>query len=664
MYTPGPSAVSLDFTFVGSQHVYGLPEHSADFSLKSTYKGDRYPQQPVLIPSHKWAGEEGPKLWREFIEAKGAFEGQPYRLYNLDVAEYPVNSSMSLYGSIPLLISHNEIGTAGVLWMNAAESWVHIGDSEVGKDSHFISESGVMDFYLLSGPSPRAILKQYADVTGYPAFPPEYSLGYHQSRWSYENHEDVLAVDAAFDKNNIPYDVLWLDIDHTDGRRYLTWNSTRFPNPAQMQHVLADKKRKMVAIIDPHISIHENYHVHQQASSQGMYVRAPTNEHDFEGVCWPGVSAYIDFLLPEARAWWGTLFALDQYNGSTPHLMIWNDMNEPSVFDGPEITMPKDALHENGKWEHRDVHNLYGSLVHEATYEGLLARSKGKERPFTLARSFFAGSQRFGAVWTGDNSASWEHLRSTTPMLLSMSTSGLPFVGADVGGFHGHPSEELIVRWYQMASFQPFFRGHSHTDSPRREPWTFSTETMGLIKDAIRRRYTYLPYWYTLFYEATRTGMPPMRALWHEFPRYVEGFSEQNCFLVGSALLVAPVLTNGTDQLGIAMPPQEGGVWYRDVSYQSYLAGENLTVPASLSGGTPVFIRGGSIVPKRERHRQSAAMMSSDPITLVLALAIDGSATGELFMDDGVSFEYSNGHKISTSPSSKTSTHMLSLFAP
>lgn len=145
----------------------------------------------------------------------------------------------------------------------------------------------------------------------------------------------------------------------------------------------------------------------------------------------------------------------------TKHLYIWNDMNEPSVFNGPEYTMPKDNLHSNDI-EHRDIHNQYGYYYHMATFQGLIKRGyhedKDGDRPFVLSRSFFAGSQKFGSVWTGDNIANWDHLKASIPMLLSMNIAGLPFVGADVGGFFRNPEPELLVRWYQLGIFYPFFR--------------------------------------------------------------------------------------------------------------------------------------------------------------------------------------------------------------
>ena len=133
--------------------------------------------------------------------------------------------------------------------------------------------------------------------------------------------------------------------------------------------------------------------------------------------------------------------------------------------------MPMSLIHrdESGRQiEHRELHNLYGQLMHAATFAGQRA-AYPQRRPFVLTRAFFAGSQRTAAVWTGDNKASWSHLASTTPMLLSLSLSGIPFVGADVGGFFGNPTTALLVRWYQAAVFHPFFRAHAEFKTKRRE---------------------------------------------------------------------------------------------------------------------------------------------------------------------------------------------------
>ena len=130
--------------------------------------------------------------------------------------------------------------------------------------------------------------------------------------------------------------------------------------------------------------------------------------------------------------------------------------------------------------EHREWHNLYGYYMQQATSEGLTLRSPDASapmRPFVLTRSFWAGSQRWGAMWTGDNKAEWSHLQIAAPMILSLNLAGLAFSGADAGGFFGDPSAELFTRWFQAAAFTPFFRGHAHHDTKRREPWVRTLQT-------------------------------------------------------------------------------------------------------------------------------------------------------------------------------------------
>ncbi|MFH4978179.1 hypothetical protein AB6A40_004888 [Gnathostoma spinigerum] len=431
----GSSSVGLDFSFIGYKFVFGLPEHSDSFALRST---------------------------------KGL---DPYRLYNLDVFEYEIGNQMALYGSVPFITAHNKERTLAVLWLNAAETWVDIASSTADKgvlasivdkfktsadvpqiDAHFMSESGLIDAFIMLGPSPKDIFRQNSALTGVYPLPPLFSLGYHQCRWNYNDEEDVKKVHDGFEEHDIPLDTIWLDIEHTDGKKYFTWDPKKFPTPKDMISGLTAKGRKMVTIIDPHIKKDDGFRIYKEAKDLGYFVK-DKNGNDFEGHCWPGTSLYLDFVNPVVRDYWAGNFAFDKYDGSTEDVFVWNDMNEPSVFSGPEITMPKDARHF-GDWEHRDIHNMYGLLHHSSTYKGLMARSDNKIRPFILTRSFFIGSQRTTAVWTGDNTADWSHLRATVPMLLSLSISGIPHVGADVGGFFKNPDDELLVRWYQVSFLQ------------------------------------------------------------------------------------------------------------------------------------------------------------------------------------------------------------------
>ncbi|XP_030224716.1 neutral alpha-glucosidase AB isoform X3 [Gadus morhua] len=614
----GPSAVSLDFSLPGVEHVYGIPEHAETLKLKTTDGGD------------------------------------PYRLYNLDVFQYELFNPMALYGAVPVMLAHNAQRTTGIFWLNAAETWVDISSNTAGKtvfgkmldyvqgsnetpqtDVRWISESGIIDVFIMLGPTPYDVFSQYASLTGTQAFPPLAGLAYHQCRWNYNDQEDVQAVDAGFDQHDIPYDFIWLDIEHTDGKRYFTWDPHKFATPKDMLQGLLEKKRKMVAIVDPHIKIDSEYKIHTEIRSQGFYIKNKDGG-DYEGWCWPGNAGYPDFTKPEMRAWWASMFAYDQYEGSMENLYTWNDMNEPSVFNGPEVTMHKDAVH--GPWEHRDVHNLYGFYVQAATAEGLIQRSGGVERPFVLTRAFFAGSQRYGAVWTGDNAAEWDHLKISIPMCLSLSLVGISLCGADVGGFFKTPNSELLVRWYQTGAYQPFFRAHAHLDTPRREPWLFGPDNTALIREAVRQRYALLPYWYQLFYHAHRTGHPVMRPLWVEYPQDAATFAMDDQFLLGRDLLVHPVTEEGARGV-TAYLPGKGEVWFDVHTFQKHNGAQDLYIPVTMSS-IPVFQRGGSIIPRKLRVRRSSACMEHDPYTLFVALSQRRKAEGELYLDDGHTFNF------------------------
>ncbi|KAL0973871.1 hypothetical protein UPYG_G00212250 [Umbra pygmaea] len=614
----GPSSISLDVSLPGVEHVYGIPEHADTLKLKTTDGGD------------------------------------PYRLYNLDVFQYELFNPMALYGAIPVMLSHSPQRTMGLFWLNAAETWVDISSNTAGKtvfgqmldfvqgsseapqtDVRWISESGIIDVFIMLGPSPNDVFSQYASLTGTQAFPPLSALAYHQCRWNYNDQEDVAAVDQGFDDHDIPYDFIWLDIEHADGKRYFTWDPHKFPQPRDMLQGLEDKRRKMVAIVDPHIKVDTNYKIHNEIRSRGFYIKNKDGG-DYEGWCWPGNSGYPDFTNPEMRAWWASMFAYDQYEGSMENLYTWNDMNEPSVFNGPEVTMHKDALHRN--WEHRELHNIYGLYVQMATAEGLVQRSGGAERPFVLTRAFFAGSQRYGAVWTGDNAAEWDHLKISIPMCLSLGLVGVSFCGADVGGFFKTPSTELLVRWYQTGAYQPFFRAHAHLDTPRREPWLFGPDNTALIRDAVRQRYALLPYWYQLFYHAHQTGQPVMRPLWVEYPQDTATFSMDDQFLLGKDLLVHPVTEEGARGV-TAYLPGNGEVWFDVHTFQKHNGAQNLYIPVTMSS-IPVFQRGGSIIPRKVRVRRSSSCMEHDPYTLYVALNTKRFAEGELYIDDGHTFNF------------------------
>eukprot|EP00099_Drosophila_melanogaster_P024123 NP_652145.1 glucosidase 2 alpha subunit, isoform B [Drosophila melanogaster] len=623
----GPEAVALDFSFPAAKVLFGIPEHADSFILKSTSGTD------------------------------------PYRLYNLDVFEYVVDSKMALYGSVPVIYGHGAQRTAGVYWQNAAETWVDIQTSETNVVSslvnfvsgsqktpppaaHFMSESGIVDAFIMLGPKPMDTFKQYAALTGTHELPQLFALAYHQSRWNYNDERDVTSVSAKFDEYNIPMDTMWLDIEHTDGKRYFTWDKFKFPHPLAMIKNLTELGRHLVVIVDPHIKRDNNYFFHRDCTDRGYYVKTREG-NDYEGWCWPGAASYPDFFNPVVREYYASQYALDKFQTVTADVMLWNDMNEPSVFNGPEITAPKDLIHY-GNWEHRDVHNLYGHMHLMGSFAGLQQRDPN-QRPFILTRAHFAGSQRYAAIWTGDNFADWSHLQHSVKMCLTEAVAGFSFCGADVGAFFGNPDTELLERWYQTGAFLPFFRAHAHIDTKRREPWLFPERTRQVIQNAVIKRYSYLPLWYTAFYELELTGEPVIRPLLAQYPLDKEAFGVDNQLLVQDRLLVRPVMQQGVSKVDVYFPAiddKKNGDWWYDVdTYQRQERSGYVSVPVD-DFKIPVWQRGGSIVPKKERQRRASTLMLHDPYTLIICLDRQGKASGSLYLDDEKSYAYRQGQRI------------------
>lgn len=630
--TARPEGPMGEFTFPQANALYGIPERAVDLALKA---------------------------------------GQSYRLWNLDVFKYELDNTKGVYGTIPFLMAHSLSGggsapvynadgtpapakaTSAILWLNSGDTTVNVGEASGntnnggGWQTKWTSEQGLPDVFFFPGPTPMDVQKQHAALVGPSLMPPLFSLGYHQCRWNYRSEEDTLEVDHGFEVHDIPYDVLWLDIEHTDGKRYFTWDKYNFPNPKSMIEKVASKGRKMVTITDPHIKRDDNYHVHKEATAKRFYVQTEAGA-DFEGHCWPGQSSWVDFYNAEARKWYATLFHYDRYPGSTPDLYSWIDMNEPSVFNAHEVTMDKKAQHQTAggtKYDHGAVHNMYGYYHTMAAYDGHILRNSVapyiQKRPFILTRSFFSGSQRYAAMWTGDNMARWDHLEKSIPMLLALSLSNYIFVGADVGGFFDNPDAQLSTRWYQAGAFYPFYRGHAHLETKRREPWLFGEETTKRIRDAIILRYSLLPYTYTQFFLAHDEGSLVMRPLFFEFPVWKD---EQRAFMVGPALLARPVTQENAQDVEVPLPA--AAAWYEYPSGKPATAG---TIPVTMDS-IPAYLRAGHIMPTRQRVRRSTSAMINDPLTLFVAVGsanvpAAATATGLFYHDDGTTFDYKESGK-------------------
>lgn len=622
----GPESVAVDIDFIGFQHVYGIPEHADSLALKSTVG----------------------TLW-------------PYRLFNVDIFQYETDSRMPMYGSIPLMVAVKPKVSVGVFWINAADTFIDI-DKKDSVETHWISENGLLDVVLFVGKTPSEINEKYGQLTGNIELPQEFALGYHQCRWNYHDEADVLDVSAKMDVHRIPCDTIWLDIEYTDKKKYFTWNQNNFGHHLEMLDVLDHTGRNLVVIIDPHLKT--EYEVSDYVVKHGLAINNSKND-TYKGHCWPGESVWIDSLNIKAQEYWDKLFELANSNkfiADKTNVHLWNDMNEPSFFNGPETSSEKDNLHY-GDWEHRSVHNLWGKSFHELTYKSLTKRlhSTPRQRPFILTRSYYAGSQRTAAMWTGDNMAEWDYLKISIPMVLTSNVVGMPFAGADVGGFFGDPSNELLTRWYQTGIWYPFFRAHAHIDTRRREPWIAGEPFTSIIRDAVILRYSLLPTLYTLFYESSITGAPIWKPMVYENPENVDTYTIDDQFYLGnSGLLIKPVTKENASLTQIYIPD--------DSIYYDYTNGKTLggapihyKEPGYFKkevglADIPILLKGGHVIFTRNRYRRSSKLMRNDPYQVVVALDKDGNAQGSLYIDDGESFEYKNGKSLTVSLAAKDNT--------
>jgi alpha-glucosidase len=567
--------------------------------------------------------------------------------WNTDTFSYPIGTD-PIYQSIPFFYALRDGKAYGLFFNNTFRTWFDMGKSAPGRYS-FGADGGELDYFVFTGGkdrSPKKILEDYANLTGKAALPPVWALGNQQSRWSYFPEKRVREIADGFRSRKIPADVIYLDIDYMDGYRVFTWDKTRFTDPKKLVSDLQSDGFQTVLIIDPGIKVDPNYKAYADGKRQGIFVKNPDGSELNRNV-WPQASAFPDFTDPKARDWFGAQFKGNIDEGIAG---FWNDMNEPGVFltdktakpdtfHHPDKTFPYDTPHAGDglPGTHRRYHNVFGMQMARATFEGV-KKLRPEKRPFVLTRAGFAGIQRFSAVWTGDNYASWDQLALSIPMLTNLSVSGVSFVGCDVGGFNDRPSGELYARWLQAAALTPFLRSHSVGWAGNKEPWEYGDEFTPINRASIELRYKFLPYLYTLFFEHERTGQPVMRPLWYEFPNDKLTYLISDQYMVGKDLLVAPVVKEGMRNREVYLP--DGAAWIDWWTGERFEGGKQYRAEAPLDR-LPLYIRAGAVIATQDVIQHTGEIPNS-PITLNVAAGIEPGKTevSELHQDAGDGYGY------------------------
>ncbi len=570
--------------------------------------------------------------------------GMRVRMFNLDALGYDAESSDPLYKHVPFYITYNaEANVAyGLLYDNLAAAVFDLGselDNYYPAYRYYQAEGGDLDYYLIYGPTIPDVVKKLAALTGRMALPPRWSLGYLGSTMTYTeapNAQEQLKQFADLcTTHRIPCDLFHLSSGYTigeDGKRYVfNWNLKKIPDPQGMVGYFRRRGIRLAANIKPALlTSHPRY---EEVKSLGAFVQAADEDEPELSAFWGGLAAHLDFTNPAAYAWWKRRVRnhlLDLGIEAT-----WNDNNEYPIRDDEARCDGFGSAIPIGL-----IRPLQSLLMSRASQSAQLQHRPDK-RPFLLSRSGCPGIQRYAQTWSGDNVTSWKTLRYNIPMGLGLSLSGAPNTGHDVGGFAGpRPSEELFVRWVQNGIFHPRFTIHSwNEDGSVNEPWMYP-RAIPLIRAAIEFRYRLMPYLYTLFFEAARTGEPMIRPLVYHFWDDPACRTESFDFMLGPSLLVASVLEEGARTRRVYLP--RGDMWCNYYTGEWHTGGQTITAQAPLER-IPLFVRAGGVIPMGKVMRH----VGEEPDDLRQAYVFPHPETGtgsfSLIEDDGLSLEYQEG---------------------
>jgi alpha-glucosidase len=573
--------------------------------------------------------------------------------YNVDPPLGHTASFNNLYSSIPFTLSMVNGKAHGLFFDNTHRVEFDLALEDENR-AYYGAEGGAIVYYVFCGPAPADVVGRYTELTGRTPMPPLWALGNQQCRYSYMNEEEVREIASGFRERDIPCDVIYLDIHYMDGYRVFTWNEDRFPDPQGLISDLSEQGFRVVTIVDPGVKVDENYSIYTEGRARDLYCKTRDGE-EYHNAVWPGVCAFPDFTNPETREWWGGNQKILTDEGVAG---IWCDMNEPALFVPAGATMPDNVVHPGGRtgearW-HAQIHNTYGSLMARAAREGLLAL-RPDERPFVITRAGYAGLQRHAMHWTGDNSSWWEHLWMSMPQLQNLGLSGVAWAGVDVGGFGGDTNGELLARWTEFGVFQPFCRNHTTLGTRHQEPWTFGEPYESVCREMIKLRQRLLPYLYTLFEECHRTGAPILRPLLFDYPEDETTYTADDEFLLGDALLVAPITRPGVEHRHVYLPE---GTWFH------YWSGERFDGPAHVLAHAPLgqpalYVKANKAIPMGPDASHTGEK-PVDPLTLLFYPA-QGTGESTIYEDAGDGFGYEQGEYARRDVSCETSEDRIAV---
>lgn len=577
--------------------------------------------------------------------------GGRYISFNTDTANHS-DENPSIYSSHNFIIIDGS-KHFGIFFDTPAKVTFEI-DYEDSGELKVICETQDLRVYLVEHENSYEITKEFLRGIGQSYIPPLWAFGYGQSRFGYKTQKDFFDVIDGHEKAGVPLDYVCMDIDYMEKYKDFTVNQETFPDLQTFIDTVQARGIHLVPITDAGVKVEKGYSIYEEGVEKDYFCTNKKGKYFKAGV-WPGMTHFPDFLNPKAREWFGNQYRYFTEKGVEG---FWNDMNEPAIFYSENTKGPKrlcfyldivfgkqreakKALRviedyksfyhqvDGKKIRHYDVHNIYGAFMTMAVSEQL---DKLLDHRFMLfARSSYIGSGRYGGLWTGDNSSCWEHLKLHLVHMQSLNMCGFLYSGADIGGFMGKTTRELLIRWLAFAVFVPLMRNHSGFA----EQECYQFEKVEEFRDVVSLRYRLLPYIYSEYMKAALKGDMYIKPLAFAYPEDEKAREIDDQILVGESIMAAPVLEEGAKGREIYLPEDMTMVRYngKEFTCTSVCKG-SMFVEVALNE-VVFFILKDKLVPVGKELKNSSEMSFED-----LTLLGDGSEYS-LYEDDGMTKTYS-----------------------
>jgi alpha-glucosidase (family GH31 glycosyl hydrolase) len=625
---------------------------------------DQFIQITTKVPStHLYGFGEQRRTFTHDITNKW----EQIAMYSRDI---PPTPNVNLYGTHNFFVGLTDQGTAyGMFFLNSNPQEVLLQPSP---SVTYRTIGGIIDLFIFTADSPQKVISDYYSLIGSPMLPPYWSLGFHLCRYGYKSTQDIKDVVERNFAAKMPQDVQWSDIDYMD--KYYDWtvDGNNFAGFGDyVKKLKTDYNKKYVLILDPGIGNQRpgQYAPYDEGLKREVFITEYNSNTPLVGKVWPGWTVFPDFGNPRALPWWRDVCMKPFYDNQVQFDGLWIDMNEPSNFvEGSDKGCPNNNKYDlppyipgvvGGSLAQQtvcpsaktyygsmyDTHNLYGYLEANCT-NSAIQQLFPKKRVFVLSRSTFAGSGRYTFHWTGDNQATWDNIYYSVSQVLNFNLFAIPMVGADICGFISNTNEELCTRWMQLGAYYPFMRNHNDIASKDQDPAVWSADAQNRMREALRVRYSLLPYIYTQMFAATVQQNPVFRPLWYDFPTNSDTHNIDSQFMLGPSLMVAPVLSSGINTLQVYHP---SGAWCDLRQLTRFVTTSGTTnVPVDMNF-IPVYIRGGSILPVQglqwdltshsyihfNPNATTTKEYRQQPLSLVVCFSESNNAEGKFVWDDG-----------------------------